>query len=142
MVPLSPNVERRMNPAPLSRKKKLNSKRCGVKTCVIIPAYNIEKTLSRVIKGAQKYVDKVIVVDDGSDDATFKRAKEAGAEVLRHEKNLGKGKALCTGLEYALKKGFEQIILMDGDGQHDPNEIPRFLKAAQYPQVRICPENA
>ncbi len=106
-----------------------------MKTCVIIPAYNIEKTLPRVIKGAQKYVDKVIVVDDGSDDATFKRAKEAGAEVLRHEKNLGKGKALCTGLERVLKKGFEQIILMDGDGQHDPNEIPKFLFAAQDPKV-------
>ncbi len=126
-----------MNPAPLSRKKELNSKRCGVKTCAIIPAYNIEKTLPRVIKGAQKYVDKVIVVDDGSTDATFKRAKETGAEVIRHEKNKGKGEALHTGLEYALKGSFEQIILMDGDGQHDPNEIPRFLKAAQGPQADI-----
>ena len=108
-----------------------------MKTCVIIPAYNVEKTLPRVIKGAQKYIKKVIVIDDGSTDATFTKAKEAGAEVLKHEKNEGKGRALRTGLEHALKKGFEQIILMDGDGQHDPNEIPRFLKAAQDPQADI-----
>jgi glycosyltransferase involved in cell wall biosynthesis len=108
-----------------------------MKTCVIIPAYNIEKTLPRVIKGAQKYVDKVIVVDDGSNDTTFVKAKKAGVEILKHEKNKGKGEALHTGLEYALKKGFDPIILMDGDGQHDPNEIPRFLKAAQNPQVDI-----
>ena len=108
-----------------------------MRTCVIIPAYNVEKTLPRVIKGAQKYVEKVIVVDDGSTDATFTKAKEAGAEVLRHSKNEGKGRALRTGLERALEKGFEQIILMDGDGQHDSNEIPRFLKAAQDSQVDI-----
>ena len=126
-----------MNPAPLSRRKELNSKRCGVKACVIIPAYNVEKTLPGVIKGAQKYVEKTIVVDDGSTDATFTKAKEAGAEVLKHEKNEGKGRALRTGLESALEKGFEQKILMDGDGQHDPNGIPRFLKAAQDPQADI-----
>ena len=106
-----------------------------MKTCVIIPAYNIEKTLPRVIKGVQKYVEKVIVVDDGSTDATFTKAKEAGAKVLKHEKNEGKGRTLRTGLEHALKRGFNQIILMDGDGQHDPNEIPRFLLAAQDPKV-------
>lgn len=108
-----------------------------MRTCVIIPAYNVEKTLPRVIKGAQKYVEKVIVVDDGSTDATFTKAKEAGAEVLKHEKNEGKGGALRTGLESALEKGFEQIILMDGDGQHDPNEIPKFLKAAEEPRADI-----
>lgn len=108
-----------------------------MKTCVIIPAYNIEKTLPRVIKGAQKYVREVIVVDDGSSDATFTKAKEAGVEVLKHGKNLGKGRALRTGLKHALEKGFEQIILMDGDGQHDPHEIPRFLKAAQDSRVDI-----
>lgn len=108
-----------------------------MKTCVVIPAYNIEKTLQRVIKGVQRYVGTVIVIDDGSNDATFKRAQEAGAEVLRHGRNEGKGRALRTGLEHALKKGFDQIILMDGDGQHDSNEIPRFLKAAQDPQADI-----
>ena len=108
-----------------------------MKTCVIIPAYNIEKTLLKIIKGAQKYVDKVIVVDDGSSDATFIKAKEAGVTVLKHKKNEGKGKALRTGLKHALKRGFDQIILMDGDGQHDPNEIPRFLKAARDPRADI-----
>ncbi|MCG2677616.1 glycosyltransferase family 2 protein, partial [bacterium] len=85
-----------------------------MRTCVIIPAYNVEKSLPRVIKNAQKYVEKVIVVDDGSSDATFIKAKESGAEVLRHSKNEGKGRALRTGLEHVLKKGFDQIILMDG----------------------------
>jgi len=108
-----------------------------MKTCVIIPAYNVEKTLPGVIKGAQKYVEKVIVIDDGSTDATFVRAKEAGVKILKHKKNKGKGEALHTGLGYALRRGFDQIILIDGDGQHDPNEIPRFLKAAQNPQVDI-----
>jgi len=108
-----------------------------MRTCVIIPAYNIEKTLPKVIKDAQKYIKEVIVVDDGSSDTTFIKAKEAGTKVLKHKENEGKGKALRTGLEDALERNFEQIILMDGDGQHDPNEIPRFLKAAQEPQADI-----
>ncbi len=108
-----------------------------MRVCVIIPAYNIEETLSGVIRGALEYVREVIVIDDGSTDTTFTKANQTGAKVLKHERNKGKGEALHTGLEYALKKGFEQIILMDGDGQHDPHEIPRLLAAAQEPGADI-----
>jgi glycosyltransferase involved in cell wall biosynthesis len=130
-------MDREMNPSPLSRKKESNNERCGVKTCIIIPAYNVEDTLTQVIKDARKYVKEIIVVDDGSEDSTLLKAKKTGVKVLEHKKNKGKGKALRTGIEYVLKEGFGQIIFIDADGQHDANEIPKFLEAAQDSQVDI-----
>ena len=72
-----------------------------------IPAYNEEDTISDLVKSAKKFVDKVIVCDDGSSDATFDNAKSAGALVLKHKKNLGKGTALKTLFQKAKELGFK-----------------------------------
>lgn len=98
-------------------------------TFAIIAAYNEERHIKNVIKDVEKYVDKVIVVDDGSKDNTKALAHEAGAIVLNHVVNLGKGAALKTGCEYALQNNAEAIITIDADTQHNPRDIPRFLKA-------------
>ena len=98
------------------------------KIFAIIPAYNEEKNIANVINETKKYVDKVVVVDDGSKDRTEEIAKKSNAIVLRHLVNLGKGAALKTGCDYAAKNKAEIIIAVDADAQHDPKEIPNFLK--------------
>ena len=103
--------------------KKLN------KVWVIIPAHNEEKHIEEVIKKTRKFNNNILVVDDGSKDKTEIIAEKSGAFVLKHVVNLGKGSALKTGCEYAIKKGAEKIVVLDADGQHDPKEIPEFVKA-------------
>jgi glycosyltransferase involved in cell wall biosynthesis len=98
------------------------------KPFVVIPAYNEEKTVFEVIKKTKKYAANIVVVDDGSKDKTFEEAEKAGAAVLRHAVNLGKGAAMKTGCEYAIKKGAKTIIILDADGQHDPAEIPKLTQ--------------
>jgi len=98
-----------------------------MKILALIPAYNEEERIGKVVKKTLKYCD-VIVIDDGSMDDTGKRAEEKGAFVIKHEKNRGKGDALITGFNYALKNNYDIIITLDADGQHDPSEIPNFLK--------------
>ena len=99
----------------------------------VIPAYNEEKEIEGIIKKTKKYLDNVIIVDDGSIDETSKYAKNAGAVVLRHMVNLGKGAALKTGCDFAMKKGAKLIVVLDADAQHDPEDIPRFLdKLGEY----------
>ncbi len=93
----------------------------------VIPAYNEEKNITRVIRNTKKYVDAVVVVDDGSKDITSKAAEKAGAVVLRHVVNLGKGAALKTGCDYAIKNA-DLIIVLDADAQHKPEDIPRFVE--------------
>ena len=85
----------------------------------IIPAYNEENTIKRVVEGVGNYSD-VVVVDDGSIDETSSLAKEAGAIVIKHFRNKGKGAAIKTGVDYALENGYDILLLLDGDGQHDP----------------------
>lgn len=94
----------------------------------VIPAYNEEKNIGSVIKRTKKYVDEVIVVDDGSKDNTKEVAEKAGAIVLKHIINLGKGAALKTCCDYAVKKGAKFIIALDADAQHNPNDVPRFIE--------------
>ncbi len=98
-----------------------------MKILALIPAYNEAEKIGKVVKETLQYCD-VLVVDDGSIDTTGKIAEESGAFVVTHEKNRGKGDALITGFTYALKNGYESIITLDADGQHDPSEIPKFLK--------------
>ena len=98
-----------------------------MKFVIIIPAYNEEKTIYRVVKESLKYSD-VLVVDDGSTDGTSHRAMNAGARVLKHDDNGGKGAAIKTGLKDALERGYEIMVLMDGDGQHDPGYIPHLVR--------------
>ena len=97
----------------------------------VIPAYNEEKTVGDVVRRAKKYVDEVVVVNDGSKDRTGKVAKKAGATVLNHKVNQGFGAALRTGMKYALRKKADVIILLDADGQHKPEDIPKFVKAVR-----------
>lgn len=92
----------------------------------IIPAYNEENTILQVVNCVKKYSD-VIVVDDGSTDKTSQLAKNADVKVLKHDKNLGKGAAIKTGLENAIKADYDLMVLLDGDGQHDPRCIPLLL---------------
>jgi len=98
-----------------------------MKVTAVIPAYTEEETVSRVVSESKRYVDEVIVVDDGSVDETFVEAQEAGALVLAHQKNKGKGEALRTGFKRALELGADVIVTLDADAQHDPNEIPKLL---------------
>ncbi len=95
----------------------------------VIPAYNEEKTIGEVVKKTKRFVDKVIVVDDGSHDRTGKIARKFGAIVLTHRKNQGFGTSIRDGLRYALRIGGDAIITLDADGQHDPSDIPKFVHA-------------
>lgn len=92
----------------------------------VVPAYNEERFIGSVILRAQKLVDKIIVVDDGSTDATAEIAQAAGAVVMQHEQNRGKGVALNTGFQYARQLAPELVITFDADGQHVPEEIGRL----------------
>lgn len=98
------------------------------KTFIIIPAHNEERHIGEVVKKAKAF-GSVIVVDDGSNDATAAAAKAQGAEVISHIINLGKGAALKTGCDRAVKDGASQLVVLDADSQHDPEEIPIFLAA-------------
>ncbi|MEW6009797.1 MAG: dolichyl-phosphate mannose synthase [Methanobacterium sp.] len=92
------------------------------KIAVILPAYNEEVALGSIILRAQQHAQKIIVVDDGSTDKTSEVAQLAGAEVIKHPTNLGKGAALRSGFEAA--KEYDIIVTIDADAQHDPDEIP------------------
>jgi glycosyltransferase involved in cell wall biosynthesis len=94
----------------------------------VIPAYNEAEHIVRVVRTARHYLP-VLVVDDGSEDETYRLAEEAGAEVLRLASNQGKGAALRAGFVHTLGLGCEAVITLDGDGQHDPVEIRKFLQA-------------
>ena len=96
--------------------------------CVIIPAYNEARRIAAVVRGARARVPATIVMDDGSLDGTAREAEQAGATVLRHDTNRGKGAALDTGFRYARGQGFDYVITMDGDGQHDPVDLPKFVE--------------
>lgn len=97
----------------------------------VIPAYHEEAHVRGVAERTRAQLDHVLVVDDGSSDATAARAREGGAEVIVHPENRGKGEAIKTGLRHWLQRpGIEFIVLLDADGQHLPEEIGRFLAAA------------
>lgn len=94
----------------------------------LIPAWNEAPRIGRVVEGARAYLP-VLVVDDGSTDGTAEVAEKAGATVVRHPQNRGKGAALKTGFAWALAHGYDAVLTLDADGQHDPREIPKFLAA-------------
>jgi glycosyltransferase involved in cell wall biosynthesis len=97
---------------------------------VVIPAFNEEKHIGDVVSRTHATIDNVLVVDDGSSDATAERAREAGAEVIVHPKNRGKGETIKTGLRHWLERQFDFVIILDADGQHRPEEIDRFIDVA------------
>jgi glycosyltransferase involved in cell wall biosynthesis len=97
----------------------------------VIPCFNEAGTIGSVVRAALREVKGVWMVDDGSFDATRAEAEKAGAVVIRHEMNLGKGAALREGLAAARAAGFTHAVILDGDGQHDPAEIPKLVAAAR-----------
>jgi len=94
---------------------------------VAIPCFNEELAIGSVILRSRRHCDQVLVVDDGSSDRTSDVAREAGAAVIRHERNAGKGQAVRAAFQYARDQGYQAMVLIDGDGQHDPGEIPALL---------------
>ncbi|HYH07363.1 MAG TPA: glycosyltransferase family 2 protein [Thermoanaerobaculia bacterium] len=104
---------------------------------VIIPALNAERTLPKVVVDARRQLEPVLVVDDGSGDATGEVARAVGATVLRHDVNRGKGAAMKTGFAWALERGFDGVITLDADGQHLPGEIRKFIDARAETQADL-----
>ncbi len=97
------------------------------RTLAVVPCYNEEATIGSVVLKTKHHVDEVLVVDDGSADDTAKIARDAGATVISHKGNKGKSPTIKTGFRYALDKNFDYVITIDGDGQHNPSEIPSVL---------------
>jgi len=100
-----------------------------MRICLLIPAYNEARTIAQVVSEARKVIEHVVVVDDGSRDDTAQLAENSGAFVIKHPVNSGKGAALRTGFQHVLDHGYDALITMDSDGQHDVNDIPGFLEA-------------
>ncbi|MFQ5952804.1 MAG: glycosyltransferase family 2 protein [Candidatus Omnitrophota bacterium] len=107
-------------------------------TIVIIPSYNEARTIGKIVKDIVNMGLGVLVVDDGSRDHTEREALDNGAMVIRHTENLGKGVSVREGIEYVLDKtNYKWFIMMDGDGQHDPGDIPAFIEATRNGDVDI-----
>ncbi len=107
----------------------------NLKCCVLIPSYNNSPFLEEVINGVKDYTDNIIVVNDGSTDDTQSILKSIkDIEVLRFTKNKGKGIALREGFKFAHKLGFKYAITIDSDGQHLPEDLPKFIK-----KIKECP---
>lgn len=109
-----------------------------MRTLLIIPAFNEAATIAGVINGARQYFSgDIAVIDDGSEDDTADLARAAGAMVLRHPCNLGIGAAVQTGFIFGLTRDYDFVVRQDGDGQHDPAQIPRLLAVLEADDADI-----
>lgn len=99
----------------------------GKRSIALIPCYNEELTIATIILKTKDHVDEVLVIDDGSTDDTAKIAAKAGATVIAHKINKGKAAGIKTGFKYALANKYDYVVTLDGDAQHNPNEIPMLL---------------
>lgn len=108
-----------------------------MKICVIIPAHNESRAIAGVVSAVCQKGLPVLVIDDGSVDGTGDRARQAGAEVLRNEHKSGKGASLQRGFEEVLRRGYDAVIAMDGDGQHAAADLDHFTAQAQITPVSI-----
>ncbi|MFC1698932.1 glycosyltransferase family 2 protein [Candidatus Omnitrophota bacterium] len=106
-------------------------------TCALVPSCNEAETIGRLVTAIKAQQLDIIVIDDGSTDQTAVIAQQAGADVLRHQTNQGKGAALKTGFAHALACGYQAIITMDGDGQHSTQDLPKFVEMAKNENVDI-----
>lgn len=102
-----------------------------MKKAIVIPAFNEGGRIGDVVKGLKGTGLGIVVIDDGSTDDTFHQAKKQKVEVLRHRVNLGKGAALNTGCEAAFNLGYEAVIILDSDGQHSLQDLPKFIQALE-----------
>ncbi len=109
----------------------------SLKVMAVVPAYNESRYIQQSVEAIQNYVDKVIVVNDGSRDDTAEKARKTGATVLTHIINMGLGFSLRTGAEAAVKDGADVIVTIDGDGQHDASEIPKLVKVLEEENLDI-----
>jgi hypothetical protein len=114
---------------PTERTSGSASVHAGPDVMVAIPAYNEEATIGDVVRRVAEHADLVLVVDDGSGDSTAVRAAEAGAVVSTHDRNRGYGAALKTAFETAKGHGVNHLVVLDADGQHDPADVPRLVRA-------------
>ena len=105
---------------------------------VVIPAYNEAATVASVVQGVIVAGHEVVVVDDGSSDATAEVARASGATVVSLPENRGKGAALRLAFERLFGAGFEAIVTLDADGQHVPEEIPRLLEHRDVADLVVC----
>ena len=94
----------------------------------LIPVYNEEKTINKLIQALPGDKKDIIVIDDGSIDRTPEIAEKAGVTLFKHKQNMGKGQAHRTGFQYAIEQGYDYLITLDGDGQHNPEEVSKFIK--------------
>jgi glycosyltransferase involved in cell wall biosynthesis len=99
--------------------------------CALIPTFNEAAHIATVVHSTRQYVPDVVVIDDGSDDGTAEVARQAGAVCLRLETNSGKASALRAGIAFAGERDFTYVLLLDGDGQHLPEDIPALIEAAR-----------
>ncbi|MCI0398667.1 MAG: glycosyltransferase family 2 protein [Chloroflexi bacterium] len=106
---------------------------------ILIPAYNEQRAVGQVVHNVRRVVPgaDVLVVDDGSQDQTAWEAEAAGALVVRHPFNLGIGATVQTGLKFARQQGYDMVIRLDGDGQHNPADIPTLVAALQARQADV-----
>ena len=114
-----------------------DSPRHPADVAAVIPAFREETHIADVVRRTLAAVGQVVVVDDGSPDATAERARAAGAVVIVHEVNRGKGEAIRSGLRHWYERGAKYVVLLDGDGQHLPEEIARFVAAAESSAARL-----
>ncbi|MBL8823090.1 MAG: glycosyltransferase family 2 protein [Planctomycetia bacterium] len=105
---------------------------------IIVPAYQEAARLGNTLHTLMQSYRQVVVIDDGSADATSQVAHDAGAWVVRHPINCGQGAALQTGITFALQQGADYLVTFDADGQHDPTEIPRLLEPLQTGQADVA----
>lgn len=98
-----------------------------MKLGIVIPAYNEAARIGQLVKTIKSSGFFPIVIDDGSTDGTAEKAEVNGAKIIRHKQNLGKGDSIKTGFEHMLAEGYDAILIMDGDGQHSPDDIRKFI---------------
>ena len=108
-----------------------------LRAAAVIPAYQEEKHVAEVARRVRAQLEHVLVVDDGSTDATAERARRAGVDVIVHPQNRGKGESIKTGMRHWLDRGIDYVVLLDADGQHLPEEIVRFIEAAGQNNAKI-----
>jgi glycosyltransferase involved in cell wall biosynthesis len=106
-------------------------------TIAVIPEFNEERSIGKVVRETRKYVDRVIVSDDGSKDRSGEEAEKNGALVLRHIINMGKGFSMRTGCDKAFLMGADFIVTLDGDGQHAPGDIPKLVGTLRKEKLDI-----
>ena len=111
------------------------------KYCAVIPAFDAAKTIGEVVRRVKEQGLGVVVVDDGSRDGTAAIASRQGALVISHLRNQGKGSALRTGFEYALRSHYDGVVTLDSDGQHDPMDTPQLIHAGEREHAGIVVGN-